>query len=558
MSRTSSTQIPNPFDAVVPKNVPPQLTWGVFVMLLAMLLLAMFGTKRGVLAQARFANSSEIGKAQRKVRKQSAIKTHNQVSLRFGTDHQYGLPDLQPAIAVAGQSRCGKTASFIDPMIVDAINQGASILVYDVKGAHLERHLAYSVAKDYNAYAFAPGRAYSDGLNFLDFMEDETDGKMAYEISHCLNSNFGTPGSRKDGYFGPQGDALLKTDLMLAKSFPSKDLLTAWKILSLPDLPSRLLAASKGQNTNIIDPETIRWAMEAATGTISVSNAAPTSGGIVSTAVTHFQQLIEPSIIPCLMKTTIPLDLNGKQIIFFQPSIEAPASTTPLIATAIHMLVNRNLNNRVKRDKPLILFLDEFTTAYFPDIERWISLLAEFGFICVLGYQSGAQLNVRYDQDKAISLISSCRTKVFYSPGHMKTSEACSAALGKKEVRYAERSGGKTTWHRSVVDLKPANEIDQMPVGECIIFNPVIGKPWQLKVRYHEKDPIARRYQKSKEMWENQLRDRFIERAPATDKSAIAKALSDRGVIAQGMLPTLKEAEALKKKRAEKVQALSR
>ena len=545
MKQTNTSQPPNLVNTFLPKNMPPLLLWSVGFCLIALVFIAIFSGKRGVLANGRFANGMEKGKAQRKVRKQRVIRRHNEVSLRFGTDHKHGLADLQPAIAVAGRSRSGKTASFIDPMIADAIAQDATILVYDVKGAHIERHLAYSIARDYAPYILAPGRSYSNGLNLLDFMADPTDGKMAYELGHSLNANFGTPGARKDSFFGPQGDGLLKSIFMLAKAFPHQDLLTAWKILSLPDLPSRLLAASRTQHSFAIDPELIQWAMEAATGTISVSSAHQTSGGIVGTAVTHFQQLIEPSIIPCLMKSTIPLDLHGKQIVFFEPSMEAQASTTPLVAAAIHMLVNRNLNNRVKRDRPLILFLDEFTTTYFPDIERWISLLAEFGFICVLGYQSGAQLNVRYDQDKAISIISSCGTKVFFAPGHMKTSEGVATALGHKEVRYTERSGDKSSGHRQAVPLMPAADIDQMPVGQAIIFNPVVGKPWHLKVRYSDNDRVVKRYQWSKRLWNEDLRAKFTQRAAAQLVGSMGHALMNRGVIANGLLPTVKELDAV-------------
>jgi type IV secretion system protein VirD4 len=545
MPKTHATQpATDPLQYFIPKSVSPQLIWGLSLSLVLLVVLAIFNSRRNILADGRFANWWELWKAQRKVRKQTEIRPHNEVSLRFGTDMRLGLPDLQPAIAVAGRSRSGKTASFIDPMINDAIEQGATCMVYDVKGSHLERHMATAIAHEYDPYVFAPGRAYSDGLNFLDFLKDHTDGKMANEAGRALNGNFGTQGSRSDSFFTPQGNALMKTVFMLAKAMPQPDLLMAWKILSLPELPSRLLAATRGKHSDAIDPELIQWAMEAATGTVSVASAHQTSGGIVGTAVTHFQQLIEASIIPCFMKSTIPLDLHGKQIIFFQPSMEAQESTTPLVAMAIHMLINRNLNNVVKRDRPLILFLDEFTTAYFPDIERWISLLAEFGFICVLGYQSGAQLNVRYEENRAISIVSSCGTKVYFAPGHMKTSQGCSDACGKKEVRYVEHSGGKPTWHRQAVDLMPAPRIDAMPVGECIIFSPVIGRPWHLKVRYKDGDRLVRRYARSQKTWNDDLSHKFTARAASRHDLDLRMALVNRAVTANGLLPTTKEVEA--------------
>ncbi|MGR3280779.1 type IV secretory system conjugative DNA transfer family protein, partial [Acaryochloris marina NIES-2412] len=58
-----------------------------------------------------------------------------------------------------------------------------------------------------------------------------------------INANFEVPGSRKDGFFGPQGDSLLKTVFLLAKSHVYQDLVSAWGFLSLEDLPQRLLAA---------------------------------------------------------------------------------------------------------------------------------------------------------------------------------------------------------------------------------------------------------------------------------------------------------------------------
>ena len=79
---------------------------------------------------------------------------------------------------------------------------------------------------------------------------------------------------------------------------------------------------------------------EAATSLRSVSAAEETSSGIVGTACTHFETLVDKSFVPALLQTTIPLDLKAKQIIFLQTDEQAEAATGPLVAAALHMLVS--------------------------------------------------------------------------------------------------------------------------------------------------------------------------------------------------------------------------
>ncbi|NJO93863.1 MAG: type IV secretory system conjugative DNA transfer family protein, partial [Hydrococcus sp. RM1_1_31] len=158
----------------------------------------------------------------------------------------------------------------------------------------MKKHAAYAHSKGYDVYSFAPGRDYSDGLNFIDFLKNASDGKAALDLATVLRLNFADPGSRKDGFFDPQGLSLLKTDFMLAKESPFPDLLTAWKILSLDNLALRLAAAKKYGLFDFDAEELNSWAGEAALGLRSVNRAEETSVGIIGSAVTHFQTLIEP------------------------------------------------------------------------------------------------------------------------------------------------------------------------------------------------------------------------------------------------------------------------
>ena len=117
--------------------------------------------------------------------------------------------------------------------------------------------------------------------------------------------------------------------------------------------------------------------------------------------MTNFQRLMDRSLLPSLTEHTIPLDLPGKQIVFFQIDEQNEAATAPLVATALSMLVKRNLNASVKRETTLGLWLDEFDSISLPDIKNWINRFAEYGMVATLSYQSNSQVKLRYSRDYA-------------------------------------------------------------------------------------------------------------------------------------------------------------
>jgi type IV secretion system protein VirD4 len=557
ISQTPSTPHPSPVEQKVydalSKIFPPWLIATAGITIAFLVICNILSRKKNVLAHARFAKRSEIRAMQKEVRKQQAHSSASKFALRFGTDHTYGIPEAGPAIAVVGQSGCGKTATYIDPAITYAIDNEATIFVYDAKGVQLKRHFAYALAKGYFAKVYSPGRLYSKEvqatINFLDFLRDGKEDMMAAQLSHVFNENFAVSRASRDPYFGQNGDALLQAVLMAAKQFPDPDLLTAWKILSLPNLADRLHTAYVARSfsddvkdilfTDLMYDNTFRWAIENAMGTIAVADADQTSGGIVSSAVTQFKKIIGPSFIPHFLETNIPLDLHGKEIIFFEPDKEASASTSPLCAAAIHMLVERNLLSDKPRDRPLIVFLDEFTSANFPALERWAALLREQGIILVLGYQSDAQTHHRYGNDLADSIVSNCPTKIYLKPGHRKTAEGISRSLGEKEVRYTEFSGGKAQKHRAKAPLMTAEDIDTMGKGEAIIFNPLLKHPWHHKARYHPKDLIVRRYQECERVWDQKLASSANSELKTLEEIDAEK--DTREIIAAGFFPSSKD-----------------
>ncbi len=217
------------------------------------------------------------------------------------------------------------------------------------------------------------------------------------------------------------------------------------------------------------------------------------------------------------------------------------------------MLVKRNLNATVKRDRPLGLFLDEFSSIRLPDIEAWINRFREYGMVCLLSYQSDAQTRMRYSRDYAESILSSCKTKIVFNTGHPETAEKVSASLGQKDVWYdaQSRSYGKnnnrsTTEHVQKVPLMSGPALNRMDTGECVIMTPGFDyRPHKLRVPLNRQDDKL--WSRCTQVWDQQMCPLLIEQTEQRlEGVSLDVELSDRDVIAQTMLPTAEELEALK------------
>ena len=547
MNNTNQVQSqPSPLDPLIAPLLTP--TGIGFTALLVFLLIAknFQGGQKNILADGRFAKGGEIRRGEKLGRKQIIQKIPHKAALKLD---RLVLPDLQPAVAVVGRSRGGKTRSFIDPGIKSAIDQGWTNFVLDVKGNLMAKHAAYAYSRGYEVYVYAPGFPYSDGLNFLEFMHDASDAKKAEEIATVLEANFGEPGAKKDNFFSPQGVALLKLVFMLAKSSPFADLLSAWKFLSLPNLAGRLDAAHQYDQFNC-DGGIGSWIGEAAVALRSVAHAEETSVGIIGSAVTNFQRMMDRSIIPSLINHTIPLDLSGKQIVFFQIDEQNEAATAPLVATALHMLVKRNLNATVKRETTLGLWLDEFDSISLPDIKNWINRFAEYGMVASLSYQSDSQVKLRYSRDYADSILASCGTKIYFNTNHPDTAEKFSQSLGSKEVSYqsesrsyGQNSNRSINEHKQKAPLIPGAAINRFATGECIILSPGFQyRPYKSKIRIDKRND--RIWQKSADIWQNEILDYRCEQVIDREED-LETALINRQVMAETTLPTQQELKVL-------------
>ncbi len=472
------------------------------------------GKKKGKLATGRFGKGKEKAAARRQASEQMQSREHNAVGLYIArpihspkNEPLLYLPDAQCGIAVCGGSGSGKTISVIEPAIRSAIDQGFPAIVYDFKYPTQTRRLVeYAARRGYDVRIFAPGYPESEVCNPLDFLRSNSDSLMAREIAEVLNRNFKMNNqSSGDQFFTDAGDQLIEAILMLAKGMQYPDLMTCQALLSLEDLPKRIMAKQQE-----LDP----WVYASFGQLLSVANSERTVSSIIGTANNIFSKFMKAELLGAFCgKTTIPLDLKGKQLLILGLDREKRNVIGALLATIVHMIVNRNVAR--PRQDPLILALDEVRTFYLPSLYFWINESREDGLVCLLGFQNIVQLEKAYGKELARDILGACATKAIFNPQELDSARLFSDFLGEQEIRYKQksrgRSGGKASTNNSdqerTVKLLEASQFLKLPRGRFVLISPGFHSegesfvPIKQKIKF-SKAEIKRYEKRSRTMWE--------------------------------------------------------
>ncbi|MGB3754094.1 MAG: type IV secretion system DNA-binding domain-containing protein [Parerythrobacter sp.] len=495
----------------------------------------------GQFTTGRFASGKEIRTAARLLKKQHADKGLT-AALKVG---QINLPFINEGGSVAGAPGSGKTFSVIDPAIRSALRNGYPIIVYDSKGVQTETHAAYAASLGYQVSIFAPGKPYTGTCNLLDFVKSETDSLMSYQLAYILekNSSGAVPGqsSGKD-FFERTGVSLVEAAILLAKLTEYPDLLTVGKILNLPMLIDRIKALRDSHKVS-------DWVIEAFAQLLSSEDAEKQVAGMIVTAQNVFKRFVSKDLLPSFCgETTIPLDLNGKQILFLQTDIERKDAVTPLLAAVLQLIISRNFS--YPRKTPLMVSVDEFPSLHLPAFESYLNELRSAGLIALIGYQNFSQLRKRYGPDGAKAMIAACGTQFYFNPRDFETAREFSQYLGEKEVTHytKSRSYGKNrsrSRNQQVqkVALVSPDEFLKFRKGECVYVNPghrsengAASVPVRCQVKIDKKEIDI--HEKSLVAWRSTVRSRLIEReAKSNPLGDLDKASRARATAADIFLP---------------------
>jgi type IV secretion system protein VirD4 len=505
-------QLPEPVQPVISDLADSGMGTILLGMMLLLAAMRLTQSKTGKISTGRFGQGAEKRSAQCTAKQQRKQRKAHRVAFKSG---KLNIPEAQQGIAVCGAPNSGKTYSIIDPVIRDAIGQGFPIVVYDFKGAQLEAHAVYAAAQGYEVHVFAPGFPYTGVCNPLDFVRDASDALMAGQLAEVIykNTRRGNNASEND-FFSNAGQKLVEAVILLSKLTEFPDLLMAKKLLNLPGLTKRVRLAAQAGRIPI-------WTIESFSQLISSEDAEKQIAGIIATAQRTFDKFISKELIPSFVgKTTIPLDLKGKQILFLQVDTQKRDVVAPLLAALLHLIVARNFAK--PRDEPLVVSLDELPTLHLDDLPKWINEFRSYGFCAILGYQNFAQLQHTYGKELSRAIFAACGTKVFFNPRDDETAGLVSRYLGEKEVRVFTKSTSSGMNHSTSrneqiqkMPLMTIDEVLKLDQGECVFINPAYkggqeaSVPLRLKLTVPKSD--VKIQEQSERLWRSTVRDRLIQ-----------------------------------------------
>lgn len=503
--------------------------------ILALVILGNRGSgRKSRLATSRWAKGGDRSRAKKRAKQQINGREKNKVTLwvngpKINVVHheknptQYNvsgdhktiyIPDAQRGMSVIGGPGTGKTFSVIDPVIRSAIAQGFPLCLYDFKyPAQTQRVAALAQAAGYEVNIFAPGFPESQVCNPLDFIQDATDAATARQIAEVLNRNFKLSAAQTDDpFFSNSGDQLVEATLLLAKALPHPDVMTAYTILSDPDLINRL----KGINS--VNP----WVGVAFGQLLSTAKSEKTVASIVSTAALVFTRFMKAGMLPAFCgESTLPLDMTGKRLLIFGMDRNKRDVVGPLVATVLHMVITRNVTR--PRTDPLVVVLDELPTLYLPNLVQWLNENREDGLCTLIGYQNQTQLEKAYGKELAQAIFGGTASKFMFNPQSAESADMFSRMLGDEEIRYKSKSrntgSGKSSITRADQErtrrLFAPEQFNRLPQGHCIYINPAYGSrkegsvPQKLKIKVTPREIKAQTL--SIQCW-NKLRDNLISR----------------------------------------------
>lgn len=426
------------------------------------------------LGTGRFATRAEKARA-RKLAKRQKQAAGLEMSIQIG---DVAIPYANESVLFVGSPGSGKSATVGEPGLMEVIDRGLPAIVFDAKGSRedsITRRFAPIAAREgYKVSIIAPGKPYSDCLNPHDFVRSPTDASRALQLSNILEKNtagFNPNKSGKGDFFQRTGIGIVQAAIMLSKLLPQSDLMTVSEIICLHNLIGRIKAL-------IASEKAPAWTVKQFGQLVASEESEKQLVGMIVTAQSIFERFVTADLIPSFCGTsTVPLKMDGKQILFLQVDEETQDAVLPLIAAQIELLIAHNFSE--PRKNILALFLDELQLLYLPKISQYVNLLRSAGLVAFLGVQSFSQLRETYGKEMASSIMSGCRNTLFFNPNNVDTAKEVSARIGECDRIFHtwSRSGAMLmkptrTQHRQRVPLVTADEINRFGKGKFVMFAP--------------------------------------------------------------------------------------
>jgi type IV secretory pathway TraG/TraD family ATPase VirD4 len=399
------------------------------------------------------------------------------------------ITEIGRGTLIIGNQGSGKSETILNPLIKSAIDQGFGVILLDIKcPAQLTEIMPYATSKGYESRIFAPGEKITGNCNPLDAIENEDDSTTADQLVFTIRSNLSTSDEKRDKFFDGGAEAMVAGAMLLAKwigrlsgQLEMVNLLLVDELVNTPDLIDRLLA-----NQDIIPRAAFRSFAQyiRSRGGDDKSN---TEASLQATAANLLKPLVSNRFIDCITGTPNfpcfdkerPFWVGEKQLAIFGVSEDYRDVALPLIVTVLEQVGRYNLSNSRKRNKPILIFLDEFAAIKLGVVvNNWLPQKRSVGACIVLAIQYPAQMKEFYGQE-GLDKIMGCANVIICNAGSVSNAEALSKELGNREVIIASNSSSNTggqnasrstseNEQKQSIPVFDATSLKQLPIGTAI------------------------------------------------------------------------------------------
>jgi type IV secretory pathway TraG/TraD family ATPase VirD4 len=528
MTKDSTSQSSNTI-VFEPKTIVQDIVFSPIGLILALVLaLVVFAQLKkrkptNILARGKMATDDHRENARLKVIKLIKAKKHNEVGTYLGTPNGTKLHRANGLASIeVGEDRdrvyleatggtyflglngSGKSFSGGLPQVRSWLDQGCGstkgfpVVFYDIKfSTHSEGEpcpsaqiAGYAKVRGYRVHVLAPGVpieqiptwANVSTINLLDFVRSHEDIEMARQLVVVLLKNLVAGFEKMNPYFRDGCISALQGLVLLAKLTDKPDLLTCRQLLKHPNL-LQIIRHEK-------IPESVRMVFDTFIDAMAVPE---TFAGIKTTCTNALGNILMPGIAPSICgKTTVPLDIDGNDLIILGVDGERRDIVAPIIASIIHLHVNRNLLR--PRQTPYGLSLDEVGSIFLPDLDEWPNQYRSAGLILQVLTQSPEMLIKRYGKDGAARIAKGCANHILFQLDY-EDAKVYAQMMGQTDVVYESTgsSSGKnnkstsTSEQRTKIDLLEAHELVTAPQGKALVITRSSGDKESSRVPFFQK-----------------------------------------------------------------------
>ena len=528
MTQMNTTESSNRI-TIEPKTIVQDIVFSpigiILGLVLALVVLAQIKKRKptNILARGKMATDDHRENARLKVLKLIEAKKHNEVgtylgtpngtklhrangvaSIELGEDRERVYLEATGGTYILGSNGSGKSFGAGLPQVRSMLDQGCGsikgfpVVFYDIKfSTHSKAEpspssqiAGYAKVRGYRVHILAPGVpveqipswANVSTLNLLDFVRSHEDVEMARQLVIVLLRNLVSGFDKMNPYFRDGCISGLQGLILLSKLTDQPDLMTCRQLLKHPNLLQII------QHEKV--PETVRMVFD---NFIDAMGVPETFLGIKTTISNVLGNILMPAVAPSICgKTTMPLDLDGNDLIILGVDGERRDIVAPIIAAIIHLHVNRNLLR--PRETPYGLSLDEVGSIFLPDLDEWPNQYRSAGLILQVLTQSPEMLVKRYGKDGAARIAKGCINHLIFQVDY-DDAKVYAQMIGQTDVVYESSgsSSGKnnasksTSEHRNKIDLLEAHELVTAPQGKALIITRSSGDSESSRVPFFQK-----------------------------------------------------------------------